>query len=149
MLAKIIITLLIVIGFFVSQPVLAQETSASVCNGIDPNDPYGLNCGKSTGLSDSDPRAVAGRIINVALSLLGVLATCLIIYAGFKWMTAGGNEDSAGEAKKILYSSVIGLLIILSAYSLSNFIFDRLSAATGTGENTSVTDTPPIIPTLD
>jgi len=37
-------------------------------------------------------------------------------------MTSGGNDEQVGKAKKILYTSIIGLIIILSAYSISNFV---------------------------
>lgn len=93
-------------------------------------DPLGLNCAGHTGLTKQDPRIVAGRIIQVSLGLLGIVATVLIIYAGFRWMTAGGNEDSVKTARQILFSAVIGLVIILTAYAVTNFVLRELFEAT-------------------
>jgi len=64
------------------------------------------------------------------LGLLGTVAIVIILWAGFKWMTAGGNNEDIDQAKKILISSVIGLAIILSAYAISNFVLTQLYKST-------------------
>jgi hypothetical protein len=83
------------------------------------------------GLGNEDPRTTVARLINVAMLFLGIIAVVLILLAGFKWMTAGGNEDKAGEAKKLMGAGVIGLVIVLSAWGIANFILNRLMTATG------------------
>ena len=113
---------------FSPQPARAQ------CETFDPvGDPFGVKCGEATGLTAKDPRFVVGTIINVALSLMGILATVLIVYAGFKWMTAGGNEENVKSAQKILMAAVIGLVIILAAYAISSFVLRSLYQATTGG----------------
>lgn len=112
-------------------PAHALESYTAACDGYDPNDPFGVECGQSSGLSDRDPRLIAGYIINVALSLLGIIFVALIVYAGFRWMTSAGNQDSIDTARKILFGAVIGLIVILVAYALSNFILEQLADATG------------------
>lgn len=74
-----------------------------------------------------------GLIINVLLGFLGVIFLVLTIYAGFLWMTAGGNADQVEKAKKMLIQAIIGLVILLSAYAISNFVIGAISGATGTG----------------
>jgi hypothetical protein len=71
------------------------------------------------------------RIIKIGLSLLGLIAVVIILAGGFKWMTAGGNEDKVGEAKKMIISGVIGLAIILSAFAIATFVISSLANATG------------------
>jgi len=78
------------------------------------------------GLPSTDIRVIVARIIRVALSLIGILLVALIIYAGFLWMTAGGNDEQINKAKSILKNAVIGLVIVLSAYSIAQFIFKLL-----------------------
>lgn len=70
-----------------------------------------------------DPRLIASQIIKTALGFLGIIFLGLIIYGGFLWMTAGGNEESVGKAKKTIYYAVIGLLIVMAAYSITYFAF--------------------------
>lgn len=71
-----------------------------------------------------------GGIIKAFLGLLGIIAVVLTIYAGFLWMTAGGNEEDVGKAKKLLGNAVIGLAIILSAYAITAFTVGNLFNAT-------------------
>ena len=75
---------------------------------------------------------LAVRVVRVALGVVGLIAILLVIFGGFKWMTSGGSEEKVDEAKKILYSGIIGLVIILSAYALSSFVLKTLTTATGT-----------------
>ncbi len=67
-----------------------------------------------------------GKIIKVALGLLGTIFLALTIYAGVLWMTAAGNEDQVTKSLGILKTSVIGLIIILAAYSITYFVVDNL-----------------------
>ena len=73
-----------------------------------------------------DVRLIVALIINIILSFLGILALVLIFYAGFKWMTAGGNEDSVATAKRILIAGVIGLVIILASWGLTTYVLEAL-----------------------
>jgi len=97
----------------------------------DPNDILGIDCGQATGLTAEDPRILTVRIINFALTFLGIIGVCIVLYAGFKWMTAGGNDDQVGEAKKMLISAVIGLIIIMVSYAVTSYIIWALCDTTG------------------
>lgn len=90
----------------------------------------GLDYGAETGLGYADPRTTTAQIIRSVLGVLGIVTTVIILYAGFKWMTAGGNEEDVTTAKKILSSAVIGLLIIMSAYSITIFVISSLAKST-------------------
>lgn len=91
--------------------------------------------GQGTGLGSADVRTTIASIINVALGLLGIVALVIILYGGFKWMTAGGNDDQVGEARKIIIAGVIGLAVILSSYAIANFVIDQLATATSFNAN--------------
>ena len=121
--------LLVAVVFSLFLPVLSWAQT------IDPSDngtgPYlGLEYGASTGLGTADIRFTAANIIGVALGLLGTICVVLMLYAGFKWMTAGGNEENVKEAQSTIKYAVIGLLIILSAYAITRFVFVNLFKAT-------------------
>ncbi|MEI7452374.1 MAG: hypothetical protein WCK37_04220 [Candidatus Falkowbacteria bacterium] len=68
-----------------------------------------------------------GQIIGSILAFIGVIFFILVIYAGFKWMISSGNEKTVGEAKNLLISAVIGLIIVLSAYSITAFVGRQLT----------------------
>lgn len=61
-------------------------------------------------------------VINGILGLLGIIFLVLVLYAGFLWMTAAGNEDQVGKAKNILTTSIIGIIIIVAAYAIVKFV---------------------------
>lgn len=95
-----------------------------------------LNEGLGGTLEATDPRTVFGRIINIVLGFLGAIALLLMLYAGFLWMTSGGDEDKVSRAKKTLISAAIGLLIIFSSWAITSFLISRLGGASnpyGTG----------------
>lgn len=92
---------------------------------------FGLQSMDATGLGHADIRIIIANIIRVALGFLGILAVSLMLYAGYEWMTSGGNEEQIGTAKKILINATIGLAIILSSYSIVAFVMNKLVEATG------------------
>lgn len=60
--------------------------------------------------------------INYLLGFLGLLAAIMIILAGFRWIVSGGNEEKLEAAKKTLSSAVIGLIIVIIAWSIVTFV---------------------------
>ncbi|KKW28809.1 MAG: hypothetical protein UY72_C0061G0004 [Candidatus Uhrbacteria bacterium GW2011_GWD2_52_7] len=84
---------------------------------------------QETGLEDADLTETIGKLIGVLLSFLGVIFLLLIIYAGFLWMTARGDSKAVDKAKDILTTSVVGLVILLSAYAISSFVIESLQDA--------------------
>ena len=86
--------------------------------------------GTAVGLEGTDPRTIAANVINVVLGFLGIIAVVLIIYAGFLWMTAAGNDDKVTTAKSLMTAAVIGLVIILAAFGIAQFVLTSLIGAT-------------------
>jgi heme/copper-type cytochrome/quinol oxidase subunit 2 len=81
-------------------------------------------------LGSEDLTATVGKLIAALLSVLGVIFLLLIIWAGFTWMTAQGDPKKVESAKNMLITSVVGLIILLSAYAISTFVIETLSSAT-------------------
>lgn len=67
-----------------------------------------------------------GNIIAVFLGLLGSIFVILIIYAGYNWMTAAGNEEKVLKAKYTLRSAIIGLLVTIAVYAMWIFLFANI-----------------------
>ncbi len=78
-----------------------------------------------------------GKIILTALSLLGIIFLILLIYAGYLWMTAAGNEQQVSKAQSMISTAIIGLVIVLSAYSISYFVLSSLQEGTLQETNTT------------
>jgi hypothetical protein len=88
---------------------------------------------QEVGLTTTDVRTYVSLIIRGFMGLLGLVAVLLFLYAGFLWMTAQGNEDKVKTAKKIMVDAVIGLVIILAAYSIAMFIVRLVLGDGGAG----------------
>ncbi len=66
------------------------------------------------------------NIINFFLGLLGLIAVAFLIYAGVLMVTAGGNDEQVGQAKKVITYAVIGIVIILLSYTIVTFVTSAL-----------------------
>lgn len=54
--------------------------------------------------------------------IAGILATTMIVIAGFQWLTSGGNSDAIGSAKKKIAGAITGLLLLSLSYIILNTI---------------------------
>ena len=124
----ILLVMLVGAGGLVMEPAAAQDLwERQAGMGTDPGE-----AGESFGYS-SEPESLSetvARIIRVFLTLLGIIFLILMILAGYRWMTAGGNEDKVSESKKQIRNAVIGLIIIMMAYSISYLVTEILYNAT-------------------
>lgn len=94
------------------------------------NSQTGINeLGQVYGNQKLDLRVLIARIISIVLGFLAVIFFALMIFAGFQYMTAGGNEDQTKKALTLLKNAIIGLLIILISWALTRFVVIMLSRA--------------------
>lgn len=82
---------------------------------------------------------IAGNIIGTLLSMISVLFFVLVLYGGILWMTARGNSEQTSKALDTIIAAVIGIIIIMGAYALTNFVFKLGGSNSGGGESTSQT----------
>ncbi len=119
---KLFIFLLLAGGLFCARLLLAADLGTNeVTNGL------------SGSLATGDPRTIIGRIINIALGVLGTIAVGIIIWGGFVWMTSNGSEEKITKAKQILKNGIIGLIIILASWAIATFILTQLGGAISGG----------------
>ncbi|MBU1130890.1 pilin [Patescibacteria group bacterium] len=78
-------------------------------------------------------QAVIITIIHYVLGFVGMIFVVLILIAGYQWMTSGGNEEKIGKARDKLREAVIGLIIILIAWSITWFTANMLIKSTTPG----------------
>jgi len=104
--------------------VFAQETNVA---GLGPE------FAAQAGFATTDIRITIARIIRAILGFLGILAVLIILYGGFIYMTSGGNEEKIAKAKRIIRDAIIGLIIVLSSFAITQFIISRLLGAAGLG----------------
>lgn len=100
--------------------------------------PKGLEGGKAlvtqiggeAQLSQAELPVIVGNIINVLLGFLGIVLLGYLLYAGFLWMTAGGEKENVEKSKAMIKNAIIGLVIIVAAFAISSFVLKALVTAT-------------------
>lgn len=118
----------VVVIFTTALFVFPSFASAQITGGAANVNAIATSAGVSGG---ADLMTIIGRIINVFLGLLGVIFLVLMLYAGFQWMTAGGDAAKVEKAKVGIRNAVIGLVILATAFAITNFIFGLLAGVTG------------------
>lgn len=76
-----------------------------------------------------------GNVISFALSLVGVVLIIIFLYAGFLWMTAGGDTEKVKGARTMIMNAVIGLIIVAAAYALTRFIVAGVTGVSSGAQN--------------
>lgn len=78
------------------------------------------------GVEKTDVVSYAGIVIQSALTLLGLIFFILMVYSGFRWMTARGSEEDISKARETIIAATIGLIIIIASYAITNVITGNL-----------------------
>jgi uncharacterized membrane protein len=68
-------------------------------------------------------------VINLMSALVGVVAVIMIIVAGFKYVTSGGDSSSVASAKNTLIYAIVGLVVVALSQIIVKFVLQK---ATGT-----------------
>lgn len=105
------------------------QASPALAQSFNFGDQSGLNqtanqAGFVTDQTASTVEDIVSTIIYAFLGLLGIIFFALVIYGGFTWMTADGNEEKVKKANKIIMGSLLGLIITIAAYALSFFFIN-------------------------
>ncbi len=119
--------LLMVVAFAYSldvTDVFAQDPG----NLISPDDNPDRIAGNTGGIGDF--RYLLLQFLNFFLGFLGLLAVLMVIYGGFLYMTAAGEESKTENGKKVILYSIIGIIIILISFALVNTVLGGLAAGT-------------------
>lgn len=106
-------------------PASAQDTNALGAGDLLPTE-----FTSQTGLGEADLEATIGALIQTVIRFLGIIAVVVVLYGGFRWMTASGNDEKVAEAKKILIAGLIGLAIVLTALAITSFVINQILGAT-------------------
>ena len=65
-------------------------------------------------------------VVNIVLSVLGIIAVIVIIIGGFTYMTSAGDAAKLTKAKNTILYGIVGLVIALLAYAIVNFVLSTV-----------------------
>lgn len=88
--------------------------------------------GGAAGLTSgqTDITVIAGKLIRGVIVLMGTVFFAQMVYAGYLWMTARGEEDQVTRAKDTIQRNLLGFVIMLAAYAIASYVVAKLTAAT-------------------
>ncbi len=109
----------------------AATTKETVCEAVG----SGTNCDDNGG---GDLTSVIRSVINVLSIIVGLLAVIMIIFAGAKYITSGGDTNKVTTAKNALIYAVIGLVIVALAQFLVRNVLKVTKEAATPKEKTSI-----------
>lgn len=119
MFKKVVLSLIFVFFMFSAGLVLADDNFVN----------YGLgnsNLGAGSIFGNADIPSVIARVIQVIMGLSATFMLAIIIYSGFLYLTSRGESAKTKKALDLIKSSSIGIIIIVTAYSISQFIISNI-----------------------
>lgn len=121
----VIVCLLAVAGLFFAVP------DSSLAQSIDPGGSGGGGAGGSSIPKEptiQDLALVIRNLINFLLGIVGAITIILIIWGGIRYIFASGDEKATLTAKHMIEYAILGLVIVLLAVFIVNFLGERLGA---------------------
>ena len=112
---------------------IVQPVSAGILNPNTNVDYLAQNTAIEAGFNNIEIGQLVAYIIKTALGLLAVVFLILMVYAGWEWMSARGNEEKVTKSLATIRMAIIGLIIVLGAYAITYFIF-RYLPFSGSGD---------------
>ena len=82
----------------------------------------------NTSAAGSAMKSIVAPIIYTLSILAGLVCTAFIINAGISYTTSSGSPEKLVKAKKILKEALVGLVIVLSAATLTTILTNAYSA---------------------
>lgn len=122
----------IIAGIFWTSTVWAAKVSDSALGQLKAGgSASGLLTSSTAGAAD--PRVAVAGLLQELLGLIGIIFVCLIVMGGYWLITAKGDESKIEKAKSTIWGAVIGVIIILLAYSIVWLVSSSLQSNFITG----------------
>jgi hypothetical protein len=96
-----------------------------------------MHGGANAARGDGQPISLFGAtgafttISNVLLFIIGAISVIMIVIAGLRYVTSGGNSAAITAAKNTILYAVIGLIIALLAYAIIRFVIGAFAGDEG------------------
>ena len=116
---QIIVSLALVMG--VGAAALPVSNVAAI-NVFDKCSGAGSNAVCGAAAPDNNTSSMAKKIVNIMLTILGILAVIMIIFGGIRYVTSAGDASRVKSAKDTVMYSVVGLVVAILAYAIVNFV---------------------------
>lgn len=66
-------------------------------------------------------------IFSVIILVAAIAFVILFLVGGIQYLTASGNEETSGKARKLLLDAIVGLVIVLAAWAIGGWVINQLT----------------------
>jgi len=87
----------------------------------------GLISASDAGIPAVSADNVLANGLNIVYFLAAVVAVIVIIIGGLLFATSAGNAANVTKAKNMILYAVVGLVIVLAAFAITNFVSGRFN----------------------
>jgi hypothetical protein len=106
----------------VAVPHVGAQNTVAVCSGVAAAGGSCSEAGAGTTVNE-----VIGVVVNILSFVVGIVAVIMIIVAGFKYVTSGGDSSNVQSAKNTIMYAIVGLIIVAMARAITGFVLDRVA----------------------
>lgn len=71
---------------------------------------------------------VISKLFTFGITVGGIIFLILFLVGGIMYLSASGNEDQTGKAKRLMVDAIIGLILVLGAWAIATFVARELGA---------------------
>ena len=103
-------------------------SAKTICEETGIDDP--ILCGTKYSNEEAKMQDTVGNVLNAIYGVIEIMAVVFVVVGGIKYSTSQGDPGRVQAAKMTLMCSIIGLVITISAFAITNFILGGLG---GTG----------------
>jgi len=91
---------------------------------------YVLHVAQSINATDSgiptlSPENVLSNSLNITYFLAGIIAVIVIIIGAIMYTSSAGNSGTLTKAKNMILYSLVGLVVIIVAFAITNFVVGK------------------------
>lgn len=117
---------LVLVPMAVPTAVYAADIQGSLCEGTSLNVGGGGDCTVDGEDATGKVNSVIETTVNIFSVIVGVIAVIMIIWAGLRYITSGGDSGKVGNAKNTMVYAIIGLVVVALAQFIVNFVLDQV-----------------------
>ena len=132
-----IVILLASLTMLTPMAIPVQSFAASTCNNIGSHITTGIQytsgsssnfvCGQGGSIT-SGISSLAVRVVNLFSIIVGIVSVIMIIYAGFRYVTSGGESNSISSAKNTLIYAIIGLVVVVLSQLIVHYVLNTATS---------------------
>ena len=115
-----VVLIMLITPIAIAAPTTTQELKNAACKGVSDS---GTNCDDAA--VDSTISNLISTIVDIFSWVIGVVAVIMVIYGGFKYVTAAGESSKVKSAKDTILYALIGLVIVGLAQVIVRFVIGQ------------------------